>query len=159
MTIRRKTSTAAATFLAACLGTSALTPTHALAAPASAQAVQDFNISAQPLQSALLEFSRQSQSSVVASTALLQGLNAAPVQGSMDQGQALMALLDGTGLTASRSADGGWAISRKVDAAPQSGSAAGDGADQGTVQALVVTAQKREENIQDVPIAMSAFTQ
>ena len=58
MMIRRKTTTAAATFLAACLGTSALTPTHALAAPASAQAqtAQDFSISAQPLQSALLEF-------------------------------------------------------------------------------------------------------
>jgi outer membrane receptor protein involved in Fe transport len=42
---------------------------------------------------------------------------------------------------------------------PQSGGAAGGGADQGTVQALIVTAQKREENIQDVPIAMSAFTQ
>jgi outer membrane receptor protein involved in Fe transport len=42
---------------------------------------------------------------------------------------------------------------------PQSGSAAGDGADQGTVQALIVTAQKREENIQDVPIAISAFSQ
>jgi iron complex outermembrane receptor protein len=42
---------------------------------------------------------------------------------------------------------------------PQSGSAAGDGADSGTVQALIVTAQKREENIQDVPIAMSAFSQ
>ncbi|HEX6866221.1 MAG TPA: TonB-dependent receptor, partial [Caulobacteraceae bacterium] len=38
------------------------------------------------------------------------------------------------------------------------GSAAGDGAE-GTVQALIVTAQKREEDIQDVPIAISAFTQ
>src|SRR5690606_3628362 len=47
---------------------------------------------------------------------------------------------------------------RIVDAqAPQGGSAAGDGA--GTVEALIVTAQKREEDIQDVPIAISAFSQ
>ncbi|HEX5777004.1 MAG TPA: TonB-dependent receptor [Caulobacteraceae bacterium] len=43
-----------------------------------------------------------------------------------------------------------------ADQGPQSGSAAGAGAE---VEALIVTAQKREEDIQDVPIAISAFTQ
>jgi outer membrane receptor protein involved in Fe transport len=159
MNIRRKTPAVAATFLAACLGTSALTPAAALAATSAEQSVQDFSIAPQPLQSALLEFSKQSQSPVVASTSLISGLNAPAVEGRMAQAEALNTLLAGSGLYALRSSDGGWAISRKAASDPQSGSAAGDGADAGTVQALIVTAQKREENIQDVPIAMSAFTQ
>ncbi|MGE5501951.1 MAG: TonB-dependent receptor domain-containing protein, partial [Ignavibacteriales bacterium] len=152
-------SACAAAFLAACLGTTALTPAVSLAAPAAEQNLRDFDIAPQPLQSALLEFSRQSNSPVVASTSLLKGLSAPGVQGRMDEGQALNTLLAGSGLYALQSADGGWAISRKDASDPQSGSAAGDGADQGTVAALVVTAQKRQENIQDVPIAISAFTE
>jgi len=159
MNIRRKTPAVAATFLAACLGTSALTPAAALAATSAEQNVQDFSIAPQPLQSALLEFSKQSQSPVVASTSLISGLNAPAVEGRMAQAEALNTLLAGSGLYALRSSDGGWAISRKAASDPQSGSAAGDGADNGTVQALIVTAQKREEDIQDVPIAISAFTQ
>ncbi|HEX5775224.1 MAG TPA: TonB-dependent receptor, partial [Caulobacteraceae bacterium] len=142
--------------LAACLGTSALTPAVAFAAPPAEQNVQDFSIAPQPLQSALLEFSRQSQSPVVASTSLISGMTAPAVQGRMGEAQALDTLLAGSGLYAVRGGDGGWAISRKVAADPQSGSAAGGGAE---VEALIVTAQKREEDIQDVPIAISAFTQ
>jgi iron complex outermembrane receptor protein len=156
MNIRRKTPVMAATFMAACLGSSALTPTFALAASAAQQNVQDFSIAPQPLQSALLEFSKQSQSPVVASTSLISGVTAPAVEGRMDEAQALNALLAGSGLYALRGSDGGWAISRKVAADPQSGSAAGGGAE---VEGLIVTAQKREENIQDVPIAMSAFSQ
>ncbi|HEX6866027.1 MAG TPA: TonB-dependent receptor, partial [Caulobacteraceae bacterium] len=156
MTMRRKTPAVAATFLAACLGTSALTPAAAFAQARAEQTLRDFDIAPQPLQSALLEFSRQSQSPVVASTALVQGLKAPAVSGRMDESQALTAMLDGTGLIACRASDGGWAISRKADQAPQGGSAAGGGA---TVEALIVTAQKREEDIQDVPIAISAFSQ
>ncbi|HEX5776693.1 MAG TPA: TonB-dependent receptor, partial [Caulobacteraceae bacterium] len=156
MNVRRKTPAMAASFLAACLGTSALTPAVAFAAPPAEQNVQDFSIAPQPLQSALLEFSRQSQSPVVASTSLISGMTAPAVQGRMDQAQALDTLLAGSGLYAVRGGDGGWAISRKAAADPQSGSAAGGGAE---VEALIVTAQKREEDIQDVPIAISAFSQ
>ncbi len=156
MTIRRKTPAVAATFLGALLGASALTPAAAIAQTRAEQTVRDFDIAPQPLQSALLEFSRQSQSPVVASTALVRGLTAPAIAGRMDEGQALAAMLDGTGLIAMRGSDGGWAISRKADQDPQGGSAAGGGA---TVEALIVTAQKREEDIQDVPIAISAFSQ
>src|SRR5690606_25655905 len=44
----------------------------------------------------------------------------------------------------------------RPDQAPQGAGAAGGGAE---VEALIVTAQKREEDIQDVPIAISAFSQ
>jgi len=114
------------------------------------------NIAAQPLGDALNEFAVQSKHSVVFSPGLVakktsQGVSTAP-----NAELALAQLLDGTGLSYRSNGDTFLIVSASD---PQSGSAAGDGADAGTVQALIVTAQKREENIQDVPIAMSAFTQ
>ena len=128
-----------------------------IAAPASAQAQSiDFNIPAQSLSAALDSFAAQSRQPLLVAPEMTAGKNSQGVTGLADSSEALSRLLAGTGL--------GYRVSGKtfliVDASdPQSGSAAGDGADQGTVQALIVTAQKREENIQDVPIAMSAFTQ
>jgi outer membrane receptor protein involved in Fe transport len=128
-----------------------------VAAPASAQAQSiDFNIPAQSLSAALDSFAAQSRQPLLVAPEMTAGKSSQGVTGLADSSEALSRLLAGTGL--------GYRVSGKtfliVDASdPQSGSAAGDGADQGTVQALIVTAQKREENIQDVPIAMSAFTQ
>jgi len=129
------------------------------AVPAVAQeAARSFDIPAQPLSSALLAYSRQTDTPVIASMDLLAGKSAPEIKGDMPEGQALAMLLQGTGLRAQRGPTGSIVVER-ITSDPQSGSAAGDGADNGTVQALIVTAQKREENIQDVPIAMSAFTQ
>ncbi|MGE5565337.1 MAG: TonB-dependent receptor domain-containing protein [Parcubacteria group bacterium] len=131
----------------------------ATAAPAFAEdATHTFDIPAQPLSSALLAYSHQTDIPVIASMDLLAGKTAPAVKGDMAEGQALAMLLQGTGLKAERGPTGSIVVER-IAADPQSGSAAGDGADAGTVAALVVTAQKREENIQDVPIAISAFTQ
>jgi outer membrane receptor protein involved in Fe transport len=129
----------------------------ALVMPALAHAeAANFNIPAQSLGSALKEFSVQSQYSLVAPPDIVDAKTTAGVTQSAEPEIALAALLQGTGLSYRREGDT-FLIVRA--SAPQSGSAAGDGADNGTVQALIVTAQKREENIQDVPIAMSAFTQ
>lgn len=125
MTIRRRTLAATASVLALCVGAAALMPAVALAAPETAEAVQEYRIAAQPLRAALIEFSRQSRSPVVASTALVQGLNAPAVEGRMSEAQALDALLAGTGLAASFTVDGGWSISRRAAADPQGGSAGG----------------------------------
>ena len=65
-------------------------------------------------------------------------------------------MLDGTGLTYRANGDTFVIVSASD---PQSGSAAGDGADRARSQALIVTAQKRKRTIQDVPIAISAFTE
>jgi iron complex outermembrane recepter protein len=128
----------------------------ALVMPALAHAeAANFNIPAQSLGSALKEFSLQSQYSLVAPPDIVDAKTTAGVTQSAEPEIALAALLQGTGLGYRRDGDT-FLIVRASD--PQSGSAAGDGAE-GTVQALIVTAQKREENIQDVPIAMSAFTQ
>ena len=123
------------------------------AAPAYAQEqTASFNIAEGPLSQGLLELGRQARISVAAPRDITAGRTGKAVQGELTTRDALVALLDGSGLTY----DFVSPTAVRVDA-PQSGSA-NDGAD-GTVDTLVVTAQKREEDIQDVPIAISAFTQ
>jgi|GEM_PF-50389 len=116
----------------------------------------NFNIAPQSLDTALNAFSEQSAHPVLFKSDMALAKRTNGISGAADPEVALNQLLQGTGLTWKRAGDT-FVITDAAD--PQSGSAAGDGADSGTVQALIVTAQKREENIQDVPIAMSAFTQ
>jgi len=115
-----------------------------------------FDIPAQPLTAALNQFGIQSGSAVLFKADVTGEKVSRPLSGAADPELALASMLDGTGLSYRREGQAFVIVSASD---PQSGSAAGDGADAGTVQALIVTAQKREENIQDVPIAMSAFTQ
>src|SRR5690606_11144684 len=98
-------------------------------------------------------FARQSEHKIVFSTGIAAGRTAPALQGELAPEQALGILLAGTDLTWKREGDAFMIV--RADG-PQSGSAAGDGAE---VEALIVTAQKREEDIQAVPIAISAFTQ
>jgi outer membrane receptor protein involved in Fe transport len=116
-----------------------------------------YNIPAQSLAESLRAYGLESGEQIIFAERMVSGRQAPALQGTFKTDEALGILLADSGLTATRTASGGIMIRSASD--PQSGSAAGDGADQGTVQALIVTAQKREENIQDVPIAMSAFTQ
>jgi outer membrane receptor protein involved in Fe transport len=128
-----------------------------LAAPAVARAADtQFNIAPQSLETALADFSSQSMLPVLTTPEITGAKKTGGVVGVVDPSTALAMLLQGTGLTYRRQGDTFLIV--KADTDPQSGSAAGDGAD-GTVEALIVTAQKREEDIQDVPIAISAFTQ
>jgi iron complex outermembrane receptor protein len=127
----------------------------ALAMPLAAHAeATNFNIAAQSLTGALKEFGLQSRYTVVAQPDVVSSKVTRGVSQSAEPEIALAALLQGTGLDYRR--DGDTFLIVKADTGPQSGSAAGGGAE---VEALIVTAQKREENIQDVPIAISAFTQ
>jgi iron complex outermembrane receptor protein len=122
---------------------------------AHAEDLSSIDIASQPLAKALGEFASQTKRAVLVTPELTASRVSHSVSGATDPEAALLAMLDGTGLTYRRDGDT-FLIVRASD--PQSGSAAGDGAE-GTVQALIVTAQKREEDIQDVPIAISAFTQ
>jgi len=128
----------------------------AIASPAWAQEARRFDIPQQSLVAALEAFGKQGEAEILFSRTEAEGHATAGVSGNYEPAQALAMLLDGSGLKF-RQVNGNTYVVE--GAAPQSGSAAGDGADNGTVQALIVTAQKREEDIQDVPIAISAFTQ
>jgi outer membrane receptor protein involved in Fe transport len=127
------------------------------AGPAWAQS-RPINIPAQALASALNDFGSQTGQQVFFTLDLTEAKVSRGVTAATDEQVALAQLLQGTGLTFRRQANA-FIIEKAGASDPQSGSAAGDGADQGTVQALIVTAQKKEEAIQDVPIAISAFTE
>jgi len=142
-------------FRATLLASSALAAAYA--GPALAQTtMRDFDVPAQSAADGIAAFAQQADVQILVMEAATQGRHTQAVHGNMTTLAALDALLAGSGLNVIAN-DGRTVTLSASD--PQSGSAAGDGADSGTVQALIVTAQKREENIQDVPIAMSAFTQ
>ncbi len=123
------------------------------AGQAMAQEVATFNIAPQPLADALKEFGYQSGHGVLASPSLATAKVTRGVSGEQDIELALNRLLDGSGLSWRRSGDTFLIVqAREGGSSPQDVTA-------GDVDALIVTAQKREENIQDVPIAISAFSQ
>ncbi len=125
----------------------------ALALPMAAAAeVVAFDIAPQPLTEALKEFGVQSRSTIVAKPEVVQAKASLGVARSAEPDEALSMLLEGTGLTWRR--EGGTFMivqAGEGGSSPQAASA-------GDVDALIVTAQKKEENIQDVPIAISAFS-
>ena len=124
------------------------------AARAEEQAIR-FEIPAQPLTAALNEFGVQSGSAVLFKADVTGAKLSRPLSGAVEPEMALAAMLDGTGLSYRRDGDA-FVIVQGGSGDPQPQGAAGGGAE---VEALIVTAQKKEEDIQDVPIAISAFTQ
>ena len=135
-------------------------------APASAQATQStFDIPAQSLAVALLKFSTQSGISVALPHELAEGHESKPLAGVYSSADALRKLLDGSGLdfefidpdtvriTLAKS------DKRSELAVPQSPvrvvqtAPLPDGLDE-----VVVTARRRTEKLQEVPIAITAFT-
>jgi outer membrane receptor protein involved in Fe transport len=128
----------------------------ATALPAAAAAegpAREYAIGSQDLDSALRAFAMTSGHDVVFDPALVRGRMTAGVNGAVSDEAALRTLLEGTELAFEQTPSGGFVVR-----APRFRAAETE-AEGGTVEALIVTAQKREEDIQDVPIAISAFTQ
>lgn len=149
-----------------------------VAMPAVAKDVS-FNISSQPLSDALLVFSRQSDILVAAPFALVDGKSAPAVSGVMTPEQALRQILQGTGLRVVPGADGGLVVQRddqteardvrapalpnrqptQTAAAQVDHTSAGRGDLGGAViEEVIVSAQKRDERLQDVPVAVTALS-
>jgi len=131
---------------------------------AHAQDIGHIHIEPQSLVSALNEFGVKTGQPVISTPELTASKQSPGVKDADDPAVALAQLLSGTGLSYRCSGDTYLIVpSPESGPAPKRCVAAGaggsDGADAGTVQALIVTAQKREEQIQDVPIAISAFTE
>jgi iron complex outermembrane recepter protein len=140
----------------------------ALAAPAAAQAqVKQFDIPAQSLSSAILEFSRQSDVMVVVSPDLTRGKRSQAVMGTMPVNRAIEELLKATHLRAVSNPAGGYRIATAGNGAQAGGdpvTSALDGAGSngpvtgGESADIIVTAQKRNERVQDVPMAVSVIS-
>ena len=119
-----------------------------------AQNKAPINIPPQSLASALYEFGGQTGRQVMFSPGLTEAKTTSGVTAGTDEQAALAQLLQGTGLTFRREGNVFMIVQAgEGGSGPQFEGAGGD------VDALIVTAQKREENIQDVPIAISAFSQ
>jgi len=123
------------------------------AAPAAARdSLVNYNIPAQSLGRALKDFGLQSGMTVMADTMVVQGKKTTGFHARADSETALRTLLKGTGLTYRR--DG------SIFVVTQTGNANSPAAraDTEANQEIVVTAQKKVESIQDVPISVSAFS-
>ncbi len=109
-------------------------------APAHAQAQKrNFDIPAQPLSSALIEFSRQSGELVVVSPDAVKSRRAPAVKGSLRASDALARLISGTGLSATQKEGGGFVLTPR--SAAGSGGPANETAEEVSAEAaeIVVT--------------------
>ncbi len=127
--------------LAAMLSTTAMAQT----------APVDFQIAAGDLGAALGDYAKQSGVEIFYQSRTVEGRRTDGLTGTYVPRAGLDHLLAGTGLVIAMDSSGALVV-REGGSGPQSASAGGD------VEALIVTAQKKEENIQDVPIAISAFS-
>ena len=127
----------------------------AVASPAAAQS-KTFDVPAQAAATGIAELGRQADIQIVAARRYTQGKKSKAVRGNMTADQALSILLGGTGLTAKRTGPQTYSV------VPASASSEAPKADAGADyrdDIIVVTAQKRRESIQDVPISMTALSQ
>ncbi len=125
----------------------------AVASPAWAQTqTRSFDIAAQPASSGIAAFARQADVQILVSADDVEGRRTSAVRGQLTVDTALRQLLAGSGL-AITSGDG--RTYTLGIATPARTSLSEDAA---TIDDIIVTAQKREEAIQDVPIAVSAFS-
>lgn len=129
----------------------------ALCAPIAARAQEQsysFNIPAQALAPALNAFGRQSRQQVVFDGGAFGDRKSSPVVGSYTANQAINALLAGTGFSARMGSRGEFVVAK----ASGSGTADPTPERTGNVDEVIVTAQKREENLKNVPISMTVLS-
>lgn len=133
----------------------------AVASPALAQPVR-FDIDPQPLAAALKEFSLESGREILFSSDITRSKRTSGIEGDYEPGAALQQLLRGTGLRFTVTSNNAFLVqsangqttapeNRKRGSQPLK-----NRQDDGNV--IIVTAQKREERIQDVPIAITALS-
>jgi iron complex outermembrane receptor protein len=149
--------------IALVLGLTAMTP-------GLAQTAQ-FDVPEQDAVTAIPEFARQANLQIIAPADKLRGIKTHTVHGTIDARVALKQLLEGTGIAVA--SDDGHIVSLRLGktpagTAPPSTSADGDQAgphgDESAqasgnqLEEVVVTATRRTENLQDVPIAITALT-
>ncbi|CAN5212176.1 TonB-dependent receptor [soil metagenome] len=129
----------------------------AVASPALAQTVA-FNVPSQNVASAVQQLARQAKIQIVISGRVAEGRRSQLVNGAMTIDEAIARMLANTGLAARMTGAGTYVIVANQGAALQEHpvAASEDVSDSG-ISDIVVTAQRRKEGQQDVPISLSAF--
>ena len=119
-------------------------------ADAQTRAPTAFSIPAQDLGQALTQLGRDSGREIVFSADLVRGLRAPSVAMTGEVEQVLSSLLAGSDLTWRRAGSGALVVVRGAGAASATQTVS-------TLEEVVVTAQRRAERGQDVPVAVTAF--
>jgi iron complex outermembrane receptor protein len=137
---------------------------------------QQFDIPAQKLSTALVEFSRQTKTPIVSSTPDVERFNSPGVTGRMSLKQALRTLLQGTGLDIRTTDNGAIAVGifgAKPLLEPESdgktsslshasnlpmAAAPSPDSERAALSEIIVTAQRRSERLQDVPMSITALS-
>ncbi len=131
-------------------------------AQSAATPPQDIRIQAGPLADALQQFVQQTDVQVIYRLDQVQGLQSEGSDGGDSHAAILSDLIQGTGLELSRDPSGAMAVVVPLppegSAAPESAIVDIDSARRAGVEEIIVTGQKKAERLQDVPIAISAFS-
>jgi iron complex outermembrane receptor protein len=118
-----------------------------------------FDIPVQSANSAVSELARQSGLQIIAPAELLDGKQTPEIRGVMDSRAALRLFINGMGLEIASDADGTIVLrARSAQPKPRKAPPQGQATDSGEVESVTVTAQKRDERAQRVPITLSAFS-
>jgi outer membrane receptor protein involved in Fe transport len=131
--------------------------------PSPTPAKRNFQVAAQPLSRALLEFSQQADLIVTAPSDLVGDKRAPEIRGLLTPSAALAQLLRGSGLEASFTASGAVTIDRARRVARQRSrtqsvvAGTSESSGDGLIAEVLVTAQKRTEDMQEVPASVSVF--
>lgn len=131
----------------------------AVAMPAAAQQ-RNFDLPAQDAAPAISAFARQAGLQVVAPADGLGGIRTQALKGSMDARAALRKLIAGTGLEIASDSNGVIVLRRAptpATGATTPAAAEAVAAEPAALDTIIVTAQKREESAQGVPISLTAF--
>jgi iron complex outermembrane receptor protein len=115
-----------------------------------------FNVPEQDAATAIPEFARQANLQIIAPADKLNGIKTHTIVGAMDARTALKRLLEGTGLTIA--SDDGRTISLRLLDGPEKQTTILAPSAGNQLEEVVVTATRRAENLQDVPIAITALT-
>lgn len=116
------------------------------------------DIQAQPLASALKVLGEQSNLQLIFKKNDLQALESNALAGEMSPEAALKQMLAGTGFTYEFAAENMVVVKRENTAEGGPPKRASDKRREREVEELIVTAQKREQRLLDVPISVSAFS-
>lgn len=124
-------------------------------------AVQELNVPAGPLRQSLIAISNAFDGNVISSEDIVAGKTAPPVSGTLTLEEAVNTALEGSGLAVNRSASGAFVIAQQdaevQQTPPQAGFLSNETDGPLIKETIVVTAQLREQKLQDVPISMSVF--
>ncbi|MEM8662008.1 MAG: TonB-dependent receptor plug domain-containing protein, partial [Pseudomonadota bacterium] len=133
-----------------CLIVALLAATLAQAQTSDQPGTYEFDIAAQPLSEALVEFSETTRKQVSADANAIRGIGSNAVSGTRDAGAALREMLRGTGLVLEL-------INGDNFVVRASGNPERPESSVRRIEEIIVTARKREELLQEIPMSVTVF--